>query len=110
MISPSALRSKDSAPSPYPLPRLGGEGKVRGCRLNAYRHYVRLSGILARGNSLIEPTEWPMPKERSVVKDYAVYLVVRCVICAIQALPYKAACELGALLAWLAERVDKRHR
>jgi KDO2-lipid IV(A) lauroyltransferase len=54
------------------------------------------------------PTE--QSKERSRVKDYAVYLVVRCIVCVIQTLPYSAACRLAAALAWLAERVDKRHR
>jgi Kdo2-lipid IVA lauroyltransferase/acyltransferase len=49
-------------------------------------------------------------KERSRVKDYAVYLVVRCIVCVIQTLPYTTACQLAAGLAWLAERIDKRHR
>jgi KDO2-lipid IV(A) lauroyltransferase len=51
-----------------------------------------------------------MSRERSVVKDYLTYLVVRIVVCVIQAMPYFAACKLAAALAWLAERVDKRHR
>jgi KDO2-lipid IV(A) lauroyltransferase len=49
-------------------------------------------------------------KERSRVADFAVYLAVRCVVCIIQTLPYSAACRLAAGLAWLAERIDKRHR
>jgi KDO2-lipid IV(A) lauroyltransferase len=49
-------------------------------------------------------------KKRSRLKDYAVYLTVRCVICVIQTLPYSRACQLAGALAWLAERIDKRHR
>ncbi|HEY1859050.1 MAG TPA: hypothetical protein VGG61_01775, partial [Gemmataceae bacterium] len=54
------------------------------------------------------PTE--RSKERSRAKDYAVYLAVRCVICVIQTLPYSLAGQLAGALAWLAERIDKRHR
>jgi KDO2-lipid IV(A) lauroyltransferase len=51
-----------------------------------------------------------MSKDRSLCADYGVYLVVRIMVCVIQALPYAAACKLAAGLAWLAERIDKRHR
>jgi KDO2-lipid IV(A) lauroyltransferase len=51
-----------------------------------------------------------MSKPRSVVADYCVYLVVRCVLCLIQALPPPAARKVGAGLAWLAYRLDRRHR
>ena len=51
-----------------------------------------------------------MAKERSLVADYAVYLVVRAIICLIQALSLRAACSLAGGLAWLLEDVDRRHR
>jgi len=49
-----------------------------------------------------------MSKPRSVVKDYAVYLVMRVVVCVLQALSFRAACRLACGLAWLAYRVDRR--
>jgi KDO2-lipid IV(A) lauroyltransferase len=51
-----------------------------------------------------------MSKERALVTDYAVYLIVRIIVCVIGALPYAAARKLAAGLAWVAEHVDKRHR
>lgn len=51
-----------------------------------------------------------MAKSRSKVVDYAVYLFVRVLVCVIQALPYEAARRVAAALAWLAYRVDRRHR
>src|SRR5262249_34136582 len=52
----------------------------------------------------------PMSKERSKTADFAVYLVVRIVVCLIQSMPYRAGCTLAGALAWLAYRLDKRHR
>jgi KDO2-lipid IV(A) lauroyltransferase len=51
-----------------------------------------------------------MAKPRSVVADYLVYLVLRLVVGFIQALPYRAACDLAAGLAWLLYHADVRHR
>jgi KDO2-lipid IV(A) lauroyltransferase len=51
-----------------------------------------------------------MAKERSKVADYAVYLLVRVVVCVIGMLSYQAALKLAGALAWLAYRVDRRHR
>jgi KDO2-lipid IV(A) lauroyltransferase len=51
-----------------------------------------------------------MAKERSPTVDYAVYLVVRIVVCILQALPHRAGCAIARGLAWLAYRIDKRHR
>jgi lauroyl/myristoyl acyltransferase len=51
-----------------------------------------------------------MGKERSRFADYFVYLAVRFVVCVIQTLSYEAACKAARGLAWLAYRVDKRHR
>jgi KDO2-lipid IV(A) lauroyltransferase len=51
-----------------------------------------------------------MAKERRPAIDYAVYLAVRLVVCLIQALPPSAARGVAAGLAWLAYRVDRRHR
>jgi KDO2-lipid IV(A) lauroyltransferase len=42
--------------------------------------------------------------------DYAVYLAVRLLLCFLQALSYEKACELAAGLAWLAHKLDRRHR
>jgi KDO2-lipid IV(A) lauroyltransferase len=51
-----------------------------------------------------------MAKPRSAVADYAVYLVVRVLVCVLQALSPAAARRFAARLAWLAHRVDRRHR
>jgi KDO2-lipid IV(A) lauroyltransferase len=51
-----------------------------------------------------------MSKPRSVVADYAVYLVIRLFVAVIGTIPYRAACSLAATLAWLAYHVDRRHR
>jgi Kdo2-lipid IVA lauroyltransferase/acyltransferase len=42
--------------------------------------------------------------------DYAVYLVVRVLVCVIQAVPWSWAKAFADGLAWLAYRVDRRHR
>lgn len=49
-------------------------------------------------------------KIRSPVADYLVYLAVRLLVCIIQALPFDTACQLARLLAWIAYRLDHRHR
>ncbi len=51
-----------------------------------------------------------MSKTRNKAADYAVYLVVRLVVCVIQALSFRAACRVAHVLAWLLYRVDRRHR
>lgn len=51
-----------------------------------------------------------MSRTRSRTADYAVYLVLRVTVCVLQALPYEVGCRLAAGLAWLAYRLDKRHR
>ncbi len=51
-----------------------------------------------------------MSKPRSKLADFAVYLVVRVVVCVVQALSFRAACRLAAGLAWLVYHVDRRHR
>jgi KDO2-lipid IV(A) lauroyltransferase len=51
-----------------------------------------------------------MSKERSPVADYLVYLVVRVIVCVIQALSFDTARSLARGLAWLAYRIDRRHR
>src|SRR5262249_13421720 len=51
-----------------------------------------------------------MSKERSKSADYAVYLVLRIVVCIVQAFPYRAGRALAGALAWLAYRIDTRHR
>src|SRR5947209_422262 len=51
-----------------------------------------------------------MSKPRSTVADYAVYLVVRLFVCFVQTLSFNAACGFSACLAWLAYRIDRRHR
>ena len=51
-----------------------------------------------------------MAKSRRVAVDYSVYLAVRGVVAVVQALPTAWAFASAGLLAWLAHRVDKRHR
>jgi KDO2-lipid IV(A) lauroyltransferase len=51
-----------------------------------------------------------MAKERSKLADYLVYLAVRILVCLIQVLSYPAGLRLARGLAWLAYRVDRRHR
>lgn len=49
-------------------------------------------------------------KPRNPFVDYAIFLVVRLFVCAIHAMPMSIAFSLADALAWLAHRVDKRHR
>ncbi len=49
-------------------------------------------------------------KRRSKVTDFLVYCVVRFLVCMIQALSYRMACRFADFLAWLAYRIDRRHR
>ncbi len=51
-----------------------------------------------------------MSKPRSAVADYAVYLILRVVLCVVQMLTLPAARRLAGVLAWLAYHVDRRHR
>ena len=51
-----------------------------------------------------------MSKARSAVADYASYFVLRIVLCILQMLTLPAARRLADLLAWLAYRIDRRHR
>jgi KDO2-lipid IV(A) lauroyltransferase len=51
-----------------------------------------------------------MAKTRSVVKDYAVYLVLRIFACIVQAMPLAMGRSLAHGLAWLVYRLDRRHR
>jgi KDO2-lipid IV(A) lauroyltransferase len=51
-----------------------------------------------------------MSKSRSRTADFAVYLVVRVVVCILQALSFRAACKVANGLAWLIYKVDRRHR
>jgi KDO2-lipid IV(A) lauroyltransferase len=51
-----------------------------------------------------------MSRRRSAALDYAVYLLIRLVVCVLQALSLPAARRFAAALAWLAYRLDRRHR
>ena len=51
-----------------------------------------------------------MAKKRSPVGDYALYLLVRVVVCIVQALSWSAALALARGFAWLAYRINRRHR
>ena len=51
-----------------------------------------------------------MARKRSAAADYAVYLVVRVVVCLLQMLTWELAGKFAGLLARLAYRVDRRHR
>lgn len=49
-------------------------------------------------------------KKRSPAADYVVYLVVRIIVCLLQALPPGAAYSFAGGLAWLAYHLNRRHR
>jgi len=49
-------------------------------------------------------------KPRKPAVDYAVFLAVRMFVCVVQAMPVAMAFALADAVAWLAHRVDKRHR
>jgi KDO2-lipid IV(A) lauroyltransferase len=51
-----------------------------------------------------------MSKTRSKPKDFAVYLVVRVLVCLLQMLSFRTACKVANGLAWLIYRIDRRHR
>ena len=51
-----------------------------------------------------------MSKPRCATADYAVYLVVRVILCIVQMLTLPASRRLAGMLAWLAYHVDRRHR
>jgi KDO2-lipid IV(A) lauroyltransferase len=51
-----------------------------------------------------------MAQKRSRAADYAVYLVVRIMVCIVQTLSWDKALTLARGLAWLAYRIDRRHR
>lgn len=49
-------------------------------------------------------------RPRSTLRDYLAYLVVRMLVCALQAMPFTTACGCARALAWLIYHLDKRHR
>src|SRR2546421_10838732 len=49
-------------------------------------------------------------KKRSPVRDYFEYVVVRLLVCVVQAMSFRMACRFAGFLAWVAYHVDKRHR
>jgi KDO2-lipid IV(A) lauroyltransferase len=49
-------------------------------------------------------------KKRSAIADYLVYAVVRIVVCVVQAMSFEAGLSFAEFLAWVAYRVNKRHR
>jgi KDO2-lipid IV(A) lauroyltransferase len=51
-----------------------------------------------------------MARERSRVTDYAVYLLVRVLVCIVQALSWPSCAALASGLAWLAYQLNRRHR
>jgi KDO2-lipid IV(A) lauroyltransferase len=51
-----------------------------------------------------------MSEPRSKAADYAVYVLVRIVVCVLQALSHATARRVATGLAWLLYRVDRRHR
>jgi KDO2-lipid IV(A) lauroyltransferase len=51
-----------------------------------------------------------MSKKRAPSIDFAIYLLIRVVVCVIQALSWSSALAFARLLAGLAYRVDRRHR
>jgi KDO2-lipid IV(A) lauroyltransferase len=51
-----------------------------------------------------------MAHRRSTRKDYLVYLAVRILVCVVQAMSWSWGLNLARALAWLAYRLDRRHR
>lgn len=51
-----------------------------------------------------------MAKPRKPINDYAVFLIVRLVVCVLQALSLTKARSFASFLGWLAFRIDRRHR
>jgi Kdo2-lipid IVA lauroyltransferase/acyltransferase len=51
-----------------------------------------------------------MAKKCWLVSDYAVYLLVRVVVCIVQTLSWPQALKLAHAFAWLIYRIDRRHR
>jgi KDO2-lipid IV(A) lauroyltransferase len=51
-----------------------------------------------------------MDKQRSKARDFAVYFVVRVIVCILQMLSYQTSMRLAHALAWLTYKVDRRHR
>jgi KDO2-lipid IV(A) lauroyltransferase len=51
-----------------------------------------------------------MAKARSRTTDFAVYVAVRVVVCVVQALSWPLALKFADVLAWLACRLNRRHR
>src|SRR5262249_6691705 len=51
-----------------------------------------------------------MAKPRSTLADFSVYLVIRLFVCIIQSLSFSTALAFARGLAWLAFRIDRRHR
>jgi KDO2-lipid IV(A) lauroyltransferase len=49
-------------------------------------------------------------KQRSQCADFLVYLSARFVVCALQALPFRVACELAEFMAWAFFHVLRRRR
>jgi Kdo2-lipid IVA lauroyltransferase/acyltransferase len=52
----------------------------------------------------------PKNKKHNPYFDYAVYMLVRVLVCVVQALPLIIAIGFGEWFAWIIYRVDKRHR
>src|SRR5207248_1894004 len=63
-----------------------------------------------RGESETSQRIGTMAKARSQALDLLVYLLVRLLVCVLQGLSYEAARAFAGALAWLAYRVDRRHR
>lgn len=51
-----------------------------------------------------------MAKERRPTQEYVIYLAVRAVVCLVQAMSYRQARAVAHGIAWLAFRIDRRHR
>ena len=51
-----------------------------------------------------------MAKPRSALADFSIYLAIRVFVCIIQTLSFSAALAFARGLAWLAFRIDRRHR
>jgi KDO2-lipid IV(A) lauroyltransferase len=51
-----------------------------------------------------------MSKPRSRIADFGVYLLLRVIVCILQALSFRTSCTVANGLAWLIYKLDRRHR
>src|SRR5262249_11816269 len=72
--------------------------------------FPKIAITIRIGAGAFRPGKDAMPKVRSRLRDYLMYLLVRVAAALVQALTEKATISLAGALAWLAYHFDLRHR